>query len=125
MANVTSNEITTISIDAFGKKGHDLVLVELYIEHAWATNDKVFAADIGVKSICGILGSSALDSSNDLSERALDANDWSLGCDTRIRIGADVAGDTVNSAAVDDFIKAGSNLNSSTAAWLTLLCRVF
>ena len=123
MANVTSTEITTISIDAFGKKGHDLVLVELYIEHAWATNDKVFAADIGVKSICGVLGSSALDSSNDLEE--LTGGDWSLGCDTRLRIGADVAGDTVNSSAVDDFVKAGSNLNSGTAAWLTLLCRVF
>lgn len=122
MADVTASEITRVSEVPVGMTGYDQLFLEVYIDHDWLTNDDIFAADLGVESILGVIGATGVNSSGALV--GLAPADFALHNNSRTLIGNDVAGSTECTAtATDDFLKAEGGMNGLDAVWLMLLVK--
>lgn len=123
MADVVASEVTRIS-DSRISDGYDLVVLEYYIEHTFATNDAISAASLGVKYIMSILSAQRVDATNTQQVFALhDLNGLLLQAGSRVNVAADAAGATASSVT-DNEIQCGSVVDTDVGMWLTILAKV-
>jgi hypothetical protein len=123
MPDVVASEITRVSDEPAGQHGYDKVFLEVYVDHTFSTNDKIYAADLGAESILGILGAAAVDSAG--GQDTVIGNDLGLVASNRLNRGYEVGGGSgLTDAETDDFINVEAGLNGALGLWLMLLIKV-
>jgi hypothetical protein len=125
MANVVASEITRMS-ESMISNGYDLMIVEIYIDHAFLTADTVSAANIGVHAILGILGATRVNTSGAVIAASPDAAGAALFSETRAILGDEVSGAADIASPSDppaDHIAFGSDWNTDLGGYLCLLCK--
>jgi hypothetical protein len=122
MADVTASEITRVSEVPVGMTGYDQLFLEVYIDHEFTAGEAIFAADLGVESILGVIGATGVNSSGALA--GLSPHDFALHNNTRTLIGDDIAGgEECTCTPTDDKLTAESGMNGLDAVWLMLLVK--
>lgn len=100
-----------------------LVAREFYIDHTFATGDKIQASVLGINNLYGIWAATRLDSSGVVTRCGMDALELQVVCNTALKRLHDMAGAGDIVTEDTDHIRIGSTLSTDKGLWFILITK--